>query len=75
MGYLMYYVNDFDAQCTETKLQFLLVPRKCSMTGKLLWLTLAYKRVALYINQNGPILVTRYYDKENYLFAKLKGDL
>lgn len=71
----MYYVNDFDAQCTETKLQFLLLPRKCSITGNLLWLTLAYKRVALYIYHDGPFLVTRYYDKHQYLLAKIKEKL
>lgn len=67
----MYYVNDFDSQCTETKLQFLFLPRKCSLSGKLLWLTFAYKRIALYIYHDGPGVITRYYDRHEYLIAKI----
>lgn len=69
----MYYVNDFDAQCVETKLKFLFLPRKCSISGKLLWLTKAYKRIALYVGPGDPVLIVRYYDKHEYLLLKIKA--
>lgn len=73
----MYYVNDFDSQCIETKLKFLFLPRKCSITGKVLWLTYAYKRIALYIGigPGEPIVMTRYYNKHAYLMAKIKDKI
>lgn len=67
----MFYVDDFQGYCIETKLQFLFLPRKCSLSGKLIWLTLAYKKIAMYTGPGETIFETRYYDRHEYLIAKI----
>lgn len=69
----MYYVDNFEEHCVEIKLKFLFLPRKCSISGNLLWLTLAYKKIAMYTGPGEPIIETRYYDRHEYLIAKICG--
>lgn len=69
---MMFYHHDFEGHCVETKLKFLFLPRKCTLSGKLLWFTMAYRKVALYTGTDHPVKLTRYYDKKEYIIAKLK---
>jgi hypothetical protein len=63
----------FNKRCIDTQLVFVLFPKKCYISGKKLWLELAYKRTALWTGPGDPILEHRYYDKTEYLIEKIKS--
>ena len=63
----------FNQRCLGWQLTFSWLPRYCYYSGKLLWFTLAYKGTAV-----APLLIdslfeTRWCDRHEYLFLKLKG--
>lgn len=54
------------------QLKFALMPRHCYITGRLLWLENAYCITAMYTGPGEPIFEYRWYDKNEYLIARLK---
>ena len=56
-----------------TDLKFCLFPKRCYATGKLLWFTYAYHKIAMWTGPGDIVFEHRYYDKKEYLVAKLKG--
>ena len=58
-----------------TDYKFLLFPKRCSLTNKLLWLCYAYEHIHLYTGPGEPLFEYKYYDKKHYLVNKLKGVL
>lgn len=71
----MYYNDNssFKRNCIGTELIFLLWPERCYMTGKWLWLKKAYKQTAMYTGPGDPVFEHRYYDKDEFLIAKMKN--
>lgn len=47
-------------------------PQRCDITGKRLWLTQAYKGIAVWTGPGEPIEEVRYYDAAEYLMQQLK---
>jgi hypothetical protein len=47
-------------------------PRCCDITGKRLWLTCAYRGIAVWTGPGEPIEEVRYYDTADYLMQQLK---
>jgi hypothetical protein len=43
------------------------------LSDKRLWLQFAYRKVAMWTGPGEPVFEYRWYDKDEYLIAKLKG--
>lgn len=71
-GYINY---KFKKYSTVTEYTFILFPRKCHFTNKWLWLKFAYKQTAIYRLPGGPMVETRYYDRDQFLIKKFAGEL
>ncbi len=56
-----------------TELKFLLLPRRCKSSNKLLWLEQAYVEIHCFTGPGDSIFEYTYYDKHEYLVNKLKG--
>lgn len=67
--------DTFAKFCIGTELKFVLLPKKCFLSGKIIWLTKTYKQTAMYTGPGDIIFEHRYYDKKEFLLAKLKGIL
>ena len=71
----------FNDRCLGSSEKFTWVPRKCYASGKIIWLTKAIKRTALWTGTGMPIWAHttvwehRWYNKHVYLTLKLKGEL
>lgn len=63
---------DFKRHCIGTDLEFLFLPRRCCLTDKLLWLTKAYKQTAIWTGPGDNLFEYRYYNKKDFLVARLK---
>lgn len=67
------YIDGFKSHCIGTKLKFIFLPRKCSLTGRMLYMEMVYKQTAMYTGPGDPVFEYRYYDKNEFLLCKLKG--
>lgn len=67
--------DGFKNHCIGTELKFIVWPRKCHFTGKYLWLKHVYKQTAMFTGPGDPIFEHRYYDKSEFLLARLKEEL
>jgi len=65
----------FKKQCIGKQLTFLWIPHRCYVTGKLLWLTKAYKATAAWSSFEDIVYEHRYYDKKEFMFLVLKGKI
>jgi hypothetical protein len=74
---MFYNDNDraFHARCIGTELKFVLIPKICYITGKYLWLKRAYKQTAMYTGPGDPVFEHRWYEKSEFLFERMKGNL
>ena len=67
------YPDPFKFRCIGTELKFLFLPKVCHITGKKLWLENVYKQTAMYTGPGDPVFEYRYYDKNEFLIARIKG--
>lgn len=58
-----------------TELKFVIFPKICITSGKYIWLKYAYKETNMYIGPGDPVFEYCWYDKNEYLIAKLKGEV
>lgn len=75
---MLFYDNDnqvFKNHCIGTELKFAWTPKKCHITGKKLWLEYAYMQTGLWTGPGDPLFEYRWYDKEQFLIARIKGDV
>lgn len=63
----------FKNQCIGTKYKFMFLPKICHISGNLLWLKKCYVQTALYTGPGDPIFENRYYDKKEFLLARIQG--
>ena len=71
-----YAENDsFNRNCIGAQLRFTWLPTKCWASGKMLWLQFAYRRVAMWTGPGDPVFEYRWYHKDEYIIAKLKGSV
>lgn len=66
------YTESFKRRLIGKELVFMWLPKRCYLTNKWLWLTTAYKETAIWTSIS-VFFEYRYYDKKEYLFAKIKG--
>lgn len=57
----------------ESRYAFTFFPKICFLTGKIIWLKVAYKETAMWTGPGDPVFETNWYDKDAYLIAKLRG--
>lgn len=71
----MYYADHehFKRNCIGTQIKFLLWPERCYITGKLLFLKRAYKQTAMWTGPGDPAFEHRWYHKDEFLIARIKG--
>lgn len=62
----------FKSFVVDRQLKFTLIPRRCCMTGRRIWLEKAYCVTAMYTGPGSPAYEHRWYNKDEYLVALLK---
>ena len=67
------YTNERFLSRAETELKWSSVPRRCHVSGKWMWLTLAYCADYIISGPGDPAVWTRWYSREEMLILKLKG--
>lgn len=67
--------DGFKIHCIGTKLEFIIWPRKCHLSGKNLWFKTAYKQTAMWTGPGDPVFEYRWYNKEEFLIARIKGEI
>ena len=65
--------DPFNRRCIGTEYKFALIPQRCYITGKRLWLKNAYKQTAMIAGPGEPLFEYRWYDKDEFLVARIKG--
>ena len=65
--------HSWKTHCIGWQLKFCFIPRQCTISNKSLWLTFAYRGVAMWTGPGSPAFDTRWVDKNEYLIAKIKG--
>lgn len=63
----------FKIRTVSTEIIFVLYPKRCYLSKKWLWLTFAYRQTAIFTGPDMPMFEHRWYNKNEYVFAKLKG--
>jgi hypothetical protein len=58
---------------TGWELHFCMYPRKCFLTGKLLWLKKCYKGTYSISGWDGPLDTDYYVEKTEFIFWNLRG--
>jgi hypothetical protein len=71
----LYYGDGFRIHCIGTSKEFVIWPRKCYRSGKTIWLEYAYKRTAMYTGPGDPEFENRWYNSNQYIVAKLLGEV
>ncbi len=64
--------DHFKYRIMGRQLKFTLIPRRCYVTGRTMWLELAYCITAMWTGPGTPAYEYRWYDKDEYLVARLK---
>ena len=67
--------DPFKHRCIGTQYKFTLWPRTCHLTGKTLWLKNVYKQTAMITGPGDPVFEYRWYDRNEFLTARLKGEV
>ena len=65
--------DPFTHRCIGTEYKFTWLPQTCHLTGKKLWLKNAYRQTAMITGPGDSIFEYRWYDKHEFLVARLKG--
>lgn len=75
----MYYYDEdryhFKLHCIGTYLKFVIWPRHCSISNKILCLKFVYKQTAMWSGPGDSVFEDRWYDKNEFLMARIKGIL
>ena len=74
---MLYYdiYDGFKTHCIGTQLKFVFFPKKCHITDKVLMFEYAYKQTAMWTGPGDPVFEDRWYDKNEFLIARIKGDV
>ena len=64
----------FYRNCVGWQLKFVWWPGTCDLTGRRLWLELAYRGTSLLAGPGDTIMDHRWHDKNEHLIFKIKGN-
>lgn len=56
----------------KISLRYSILPKRCKITGRLLFLELAYRAVKTYKGPGTDVVEVRWYDRDEFLFYKIK---
>ena len=56
-------------------LKFAWLPQRCVKTGKLLWLTRAYKGTVMWTGPGDPVYEHKWMSRSEFLFNRLRGTI
>lgn len=65
--------DPFKNRCLGTQYKFTWLPKQRHLTGKRLWFTYAYRQTALWTGNGDTIFEYRWYDKNEFLIARIKN--
>ena len=65
--------DPFKHRCIGTELKFVFLPKTCFLSGKTLMLEYAYVQTAMWTGPGDALFDHRWYDKKEFLIAKIKG--
>jgi len=65
--------DGFKDHCIGTQLKYVLIPKTCHISGKRIWFEKAYRQTAMWTGPGEPAFDYRWYNKDEFLVAKLKG--
>lgn len=65
--------DPFKNRVLGTEYKFTWTPKKCYITGKKLWLKNAYRQTAMWTGPGDALFEYRWYDKNEFLIARIKG--
>ena len=62
----------FQRACINTTIVFVMWPRRCYFTNKILFLKYVYRQTAMWTGPGDPVFEYRWYDKNEFIKAKLQ---
>jgi hypothetical protein len=65
--------DSFKRCCVGTELKYAIVPKKCHISGKTICMENAYKQTAMLLGPGDVMFEDRWYKKNEFIIAKLKG--
>lgn len=71
--YLNY--DGFKTHCVGTEIKLVIWPRRCHISQRWLWLELVYRQTAMWTGPGEPVFEYRWYDRDEFLVASLRGDV
>jgi hypothetical protein len=66
---IFYYdeLDSFERNCIGTQYKFVIFPKRCFISNKLLWLTFAYKQTAMYTGPGDPVFEDRWCERNEFI--------
>lgn len=72
---MFYHADSFKRHCIGTELKFVWLPKRCYLSKKIIWLKIAYKQTAMYMGPSDVVFDHRWYNKNQFLLARLTGEV
>ncbi len=69
---LFYNKDEFYYRCIGFELVFVILPKRCFISEKLIWFEHAYRGTVVYTGPGDPILESFYHKKEEHLLWLIK---
>lgn len=70
-----YSLEDFNRRCIGWELKFILWPRRCYFSRKLIWMKSAYMGTLMITGPGDAIFDYIWVDPKEYLFQRIKGSI
>jgi len=64
--------EDFLRRCIGKQIKFAWLPKRCYLSGKLIWLRKGYKLTSMLTGPGDPIFDYRWHDVKEHIFWELK---
>lgn len=71
----MWEYANYKPYIIKTFKKFIFIPKRCFISNKLLWLTYVYVQTCRYTGPGDVIYEDIYFDKNEFIFAKLAGKI
>lgn len=65
--------DSFERFCVGTEFKYVIFPKKCHISGKTICMEHAYKQTAMLLSINDVMFEDRWYKKDEFLIARIKG--
>lgn len=68
----MIYDDSFKRNCIGTEYKFVLWPKRCYLSGKVIWFEHAFKQTAMWTGPGDAVFESRWYDRDEFLVNRIK---